>query len=40
MVPMLIPVATSIVFGLAASTLLVLVVLPAAYVLLDDLGWV
>ncbi|PRP90144.1 putative efflux pump membrane transporter TtgB [Enhygromyxa salina] len=35
---MLIPVATSIVFGLAASTVLVLVLLPAAYVLLADLG--
>lgn len=34
---MLIPVATSIVFGLTASTILVLVLLPAAYVLLDDL---
>ncbi|NVB41054.1 efflux RND transporter permease subunit [Pseudenhygromyxa sp. WMMC2535] len=35
---MLIPVASSIVFGLAASTVLVLVLLPAAYVLLTDLG--
>ncbi|EDM75675.1 hypothetical protein PPSIR1_15765 [Plesiocystis pacifica SIR-1] len=35
---MLIPVATSIVFGLAASTVLVLVLLPAAYVILTDLG--
>ncbi|PRQ09717.1 efflux RND transporter permease subunit [Enhygromyxa salina] len=37
---MLIPVATSIVFGLLASTVLVLVLLPAAYVLLADLGLV
>ena len=36
----LIPVATSIVFGITASTLLVLFVLPAIYVLLADLGWV
>ncbi|KIG18653.1 RND multidrug efflux transporter [Enhygromyxa salina] len=36
---MLIPVATSIVFGLSASTVLVLVLIPAAYVVLDDLGW-
>jgi hydrophobic/amphiphilic exporter-1 (mainly G- bacteria), HAE1 family len=35
---MLIPVATSIVFGLSASTVLVLVLLPAAYVMLADLG--
>jgi hydrophobic/amphiphilic exporter-1 (mainly G- bacteria), HAE1 family len=34
----LIPLATSIVFGLAASTLLVLIVLPAAITLLGDLG--
>ncbi|HLT35001.1 MAG TPA: efflux RND transporter permease subunit, partial [Enhygromyxa sp.] len=37
---MLIPVATSIVFGLTASTVLVLLLLPAAYALLDDLGLV
>jgi hydrophobic/amphiphilic exporter-1 (mainly G- bacteria), HAE1 family len=37
---MLIPVATSIVFGLLASTILVLLLLPAAYVLLADLGLV
>ena len=35
---MLIPVATSIVFGLAASTVLVVVLIPAAYVVLADLG--
>ena len=36
----LIPVATAIVFGLSASTILVLVLLPATYVVLDDLGLV
>jgi hydrophobic/amphiphilic exporter-1 (mainly G- bacteria), HAE1 family len=35
---MLIPLATSICFGIAASTVLVLVVLPAIYAILDDLG--
>ncbi|MCA9652070.1 MAG: efflux RND transporter permease subunit [Myxococcales bacterium] len=35
---MLIPVATSIAFGITASTVLVLVVLPAIYALLGDLG--
>lgn len=34
----LVPVATSIVFGLAASTVLVLIVIPAAYAALADLG--
>jgi multidrug efflux pump subunit AcrB len=34
----LIPLATSIVFGLAASTVLVLVVLPAAIGIVDDAG--
>jgi hydrophobic/amphiphilic exporter-1 (mainly G- bacteria), HAE1 family len=34
----LIPLATSIVFGLSASTLLVLVVLPAAIAILEDTG--
>ncbi|MCR9165837.1 MAG: efflux RND transporter permease subunit [Nannocystaceae bacterium] len=34
----LVPVAVSIVFGLAASTVLVLIVLPAAYGVLADLG--
>ncbi len=34
----LIPVAMAIVFGITASTLLVLLVLPAIYVLLDDFG--
>jgi hydrophobic/amphiphilic exporter-1 (mainly G- bacteria), HAE1 family len=34
----LIPLATSICFGITASTVLVLVVLPAIYVMLDDLG--
>ncbi|MCA9691109.1 MAG: efflux RND transporter permease subunit, partial [Myxococcales bacterium] len=36
----LIPVATSVVFGITASTVLVLVVLPAAYAALGDLGLV
>lgn len=36
----LIPVATSIVFGISASTILVLVVLPATYAVLADHGWV
>ncbi|MCA9705320.1 MAG: efflux RND transporter permease subunit, partial [Myxococcales bacterium] len=35
---MLIPVATSITFGITASTVLVLVVLPAIYAILGDLG--
>ena len=35
---MLIPVATSITFGITASTVLVLVVLPATYAILGDLG--
>lgn len=35
----LIPIATSIVFGIAASTVLVLIVLPAVYALMGDLGW-
>lgn len=34
----LVPVATSIVFGIAASTLLLLIVLPAMYAILGDLG--
>lgn len=34
----LVPVATSIVFGLAASTVLVLIVIPAAYAALADVG--
>ena len=34
----LIPIAISIVFGLLASTLLVLLVLPCLYMVLDDLG--
>lgn len=34
----LIPVATSIVFGISASTVLILIVLPAIYTLLGDLG--
>jgi len=36
----LIPVATSIVFGISASTVLVLIVLPATYTVLGDLGLV
>lgn len=36
----LIPVATSIVFGISASTVLVLIVLPAIYAVLADHGWV
>ena len=35
----LIPLASSIVFGLIASTALVLVVLPSLYAILGDLGW-
>jgi multidrug efflux pump subunit AcrB len=35
---LLIPIAASLVFGLAASTILVLIVLPAVYTILDDLG--
>jgi hydrophobic/amphiphilic exporter-1 (mainly G- bacteria), HAE1 family len=35
----LIPIATSIVFGTLTSTLLVLIVLPAMYAILGDLGW-
>ena len=34
----LIPLATSIVFGLLASTLLVLLIVPALYAILADLG--
>lgn len=33
------PLAISVVFGLLASTVLVLLVIPALYVLLDDWGW-
>ena len=35
----LIPLVTSIVFGLAVSTLLVLLVIPALFSILDDFGW-
>jgi multidrug efflux pump subunit AcrB len=35
----LIPLATSIVFGLLASTVLVLLVVPALFSILDDWGW-
>ena len=35
-----IPIVISIVFGIFASTLLVLFVIPAAYAILSDLGWV
>jgi multidrug efflux pump subunit AcrB len=35
----LIPLAASIVFGLAATTVLVLVVVPCLYTIVDDLGW-
>ena len=35
----LIPLAISIVFGLMASTILVLLVVPALYVIMHDLGW-
>ena len=35
----LIPIAISICFGLLASTVLILLVLPALYVILHDLGW-
>ncbi|QIZ75729.1 efflux RND transporter permease subunit [Ferrimonas lipolytica] len=34
------PLVVSIVFGLFSSTLLVVLVLPCAYTVLDDLGWV
>jgi Cu/Ag efflux pump CusA len=34
----LIPLATSLVFGLITSTVLVLIVIPAAYVILGDFG--
>ncbi|MCM2370442.1 efflux RND transporter permease subunit [Aporhodopirellula aestuarii] len=36
----LIPTAVSIVFGLFASTILVLIVVPCLYVVLCDLGWI
>ncbi len=36
----LIPVAISIVFGIFASTVLVLLVIPATYAIFGDLGWV
>ncbi len=36
----LIPLAVSIVFGMLASTLLVLFVIPSVYTILGDLGWV
>ena len=35
----LIPLVTSIAFGLAATTILMLFVVPAFYMILDDLGW-
>jgi len=35
----LIPLATSIVFGIASSTLLVLFVIPVLYSILEDFGW-
>ena len=35
----LIPLATSIAFGLAASTVLVLLVIPCLYAILNDFGW-
>jgi len=34
------PLVISIAFGLVASTLLVLLVLPCLYMILGDLGWV
>src|SRR5690554_6973205 len=34
-----IPLVISVVFGLLVSTLLVLLVLPALYAILEDLGW-
>ena len=36
----LIPLAASIVFGLMASTVLVLIVVPSLYSIFGDLGWV
>ena len=35
----LIPLALSVVFGLLASTILVLIVVPCLYTILGDLGW-
>lgn len=37
---LLIPLAISVVFGLLASTVLVLAVLPALYTILGDMGWI
>jgi Cu/Ag efflux pump CusA len=36
----LIPLVTSIVFGMLTSTLLVLLVLPAAYGIMEDIGFI
>ena len=33
------PLVIAVVFGLLTSTILVLVVIPALYVIFDDLGW-
>ena len=35
----LIPLATSLAFGLATATLAALILVPCVYVILDDLGW-
>jgi multidrug efflux pump subunit AcrB len=35
----LIPLATSLAFGLTAATLAALFLVPAVYAILDDLGW-
>jgi multidrug efflux pump subunit AcrB len=35
----LIPLVTSIAFGLMAATVLILILLPALYTIFDDFGW-
>jgi multidrug efflux pump subunit AcrB len=35
----LIPLITSLAFGLMASTLLILLLMPALYTIFDDFGW-
>ena len=36
----LVPLVTSIVFGMLTSTMLIMLVLPAVYAIMEDLGWV
>jgi len=36
----LIPLVTSIVFGMLSSTMLILLVLPAAYGIMEDIGFI